>query len=82
MHEWAIKGIDDDERDAWIASGVRPTQAHCVRELIDGGLARESLVELVNGYSVLDRVLRGEGGAGIARMYRAERRRNQRKRLA
>ncbi len=73
LGEWALRGFSESERDEWIEGGLRATQATCARQLALRGLGPEHLAESVYGYSILDRVRRGEGADGVARMYFEER---------
>lgn len=68
---WKLYTFSEAERDVWIDSGLRPGQAKMAAALRDAGLRPGDLQTVVNGWTVLDRVTRGEGAQGVARLLRA-----------
>ena len=70
-HEsWKLYRFSQAERDVWIDSGLRPGQAKVAAALRDAGLRPSDLQTVVNGWTVLDRVTKGEGAQGVARLLR------------
>lgn len=61
------------EQDVWIAAGLSPNRAKVAAALRNVDLTPSDLGVNVNGWTVLQRVLRGEGAEGVARLLRATR---------
>ena len=64
---WKLYGFSEVERDVWIAAGLRPGQARHAAELRDAGLSSTDLSIDLNGWTVADRLQRGEGAVAVAR---------------
>lgn len=67
-HEWRVRGIDDTEREVWIAHGLSPSQASTAAECVRAGIRPQDLSTLVVGFSILFRVTHGEPPAEVARL--------------
>jgi hypothetical protein len=71
--EWKLHGFTPTERDIWIAAGLRFGQAKRAFELRGAGLAPCDLQEQLHGWTVAERLRRGEGVAAVTRLLRAAR---------
>lgn len=73
--EWKVRGFSEIDRDAWIAAGLRASQGRLAAELREAGLQPTDLATELYGWKVIDRLTRGEGATGVARMLCRSRRR-------
>lgn len=73
FEEWKLRGFTDVERDVWMDAGIRAGQAKWAAELRDGGLRPVDLQTDLNGWTVIERLQRGEGAAAVVRLLRASR---------
>lgn len=73
FEEWKLRGFADVERDVWMDAGIRSGQAKWAAELRDGGLRPVDLQTDLNGWTVIERLRRGEGAAAVVRLLRASR---------
>lgn len=68
FESWKLYGFSEVERDVWIEAGLRPGQAQHAAELHEAGLSSTDLRVVLHGWTVADRLLRGEGAKAVARM--------------
>lgn len=67
--EWKMRGFTDVERDVWLAAGLRSYDARAASVLRDGGLRPVDLTADVNGWTVLERIRKGEGAGAVVRLF-------------
>jgi hypothetical protein len=65
--EWAVRGVDNEKED-WLAHGLGPRDARLAAACRDAGLAPSDLKLALSGWTVLDRITRGEGPMHVARL--------------
>jgi hypothetical protein len=73
FEEWKLLGLGDVERDVWIAEGLRAGQARWAADLRDAGFTPQDLGVKLHGWTVIDRLRRGEGAKAVARLLRETR---------
>lgn len=66
--EWKVRGIDDLQRDVWLAHGLSGRHARIAAECRDAGLTPADLGKDVAGFTVLHRVTHGEPPLEVCRL--------------
>lgn len=70
--EWAVRGVEDHKQE-WLDHGLGPRDARLARACQDAGLRPEDLGVDVSGWTVLDRITRGEAPRQVARLLARQR---------
>jgi hypothetical protein len=73
FEEWKLRGFTDSERDVWVASGLRTSQAKTAASLREAGLLPVDLGADLSGWTVLERLQKGEGAQAVARLLQTSR---------
>ncbi|WP_372490298.1 translation initiation factor IF-2 N-terminal domain-containing protein [Arsenicicoccus bolidensis] len=64
---WVVYGLTPLERTQWTEAGLRQTQARDAATLKAAGLTPADLARDLDGWTVLERLVRGEGAGSLAR---------------
>jgi hypothetical protein len=70
--EWAVRGVEDQRQD-WLEHGLGPRDARIAEACQEAGLQPADLPVDVAGWTVLDRITRGEPPREVARLLRRQR---------
>lgn len=65
--EWALRGVDDTKQ-AWLDHGLTDRDARIAEACLAAGLQPNDLAVAVSGWTVLDRITRGEAPKEVARL--------------
>lgn len=72
FEEWKWRGFSDFERDVWMEAGLRSGQAKTAATLRDQGVLPLDLARDLSGWTLLQRLRKGEGAEAIARLFKAQ----------
>lgn len=70
--EWAIRGVEDQKQE-WLNHGLGPRDARVAQACQDARLHPADLSVSVSGWTVLDRITRGEAPRQVARLLARQR---------
>lgn len=72
FEEWKLRGFTEFDRDVWMAAGLRSGQARTAATLRDRGVLPADLGRDLSGWTLLQRLQKGEGAEAISRLFKAQ----------
>lgn len=68
IESWKLFGFSETDRDLWIDAGLRPGQVNAAAKFAEAGFRPSDLALVVSGWTVRDRLRKGEEPAEVLRL--------------